>query len=50
MSGAGHSPPSMKRYAGEDTGAEFRECNLNNTRLLGVIMQGAVASKTDRLR
>ena len=23
-------------------GAEFRECNLNNTRLIGVVMQGAV--------
>ena len=33
----------MKRYVDEDLeGAEFRECNLNNTRLIGVIMQGAV--------
>ena len=43
MSGAGHSLPSMKRYVDEDMeGAEFRECNLNNTRLIGVVMQGAV--------
>ena len=33
----------MKRYVDEDLeGAEFRECNLNNTRLIGVLMQGAV--------
>ena len=33
----------MKRYVDEDMeGAEFRECNLNNTRLIGVIMQDAV--------
>ena len=43
MSGAGHSLPSMKRYVDEDMeGAEFRECNLNDTRLIGVVMQGAV--------
>jgi DinB superfamily len=43
MSGAGHSLPSVKRYLDEDMeGAEFRECNLNNTRLIGVIMQDAV--------
>jgi hypothetical protein len=43
MSGAGHSLPSVKRYVDEDMeGAEFRECNLNNTRLIGVIMQDAV--------
>jgi len=43
VSGAGRSLPSMKRYVDEDLeGAEFRECNLNNTRLIGVIMQGAV--------
>lgn len=43
MSGAGLSLPSMKRYMDEDMeGAEFRECNLNNTRLIGVIMQDAV--------
>src|SRR4051794_21030384 len=43
MSGAGHSLPSMKRYVDEDMGgAEFRECNLNNARLIGVIMQDAV--------
>lgn len=33
----------MRRCGDEDLeGAEFRECNLNNTRLIGVIMQGAV--------
>ena len=33
----------MTRYVDEDmAGAEFRECNLNNTRLIGVIMQDAV--------
>lgn len=33
----------MKRYVGEDMeSAEFRECNLNNTRLIGVVMQDAV--------
>lgn len=33
----------MKRYVDEDLeGAEFRECNLNNSRLIGVSMQGAV--------
>src|SRR6478609_109517 len=43
MSGAGLSLPSMKRYVDEDMeGAEFRECNLNNTRLIGVVMQDAV--------
>src|SRR3954468_3929381 len=43
MSGAGLSLPSMKRYVDEDMeGAEFRECNLNNTCLIGVIMQDAV--------
>ncbi len=43
VSVGGHSLPSMKRYVDEDLqGAEFRECNLNNTRLIGVVMQGAV--------
>lgn len=43
MSEAGHSLSRMKRYVDEDMeGAEFRECNLSNTRLIGVIMQGAV--------
>ena len=43
MSGDGPSLPSMKRYLDEDLeGAEFRECNLNHTRLVGVIMQDAV--------
>ena len=43
MSGAGYSVPSMKRYVDEDFDrAEFRECNLNNTRLIGVMMQDAV--------
>jgi hypothetical protein len=33
----------MWRYLDEDTeGAEFRECNLTNTRLIGVVMQDAV--------
>ena len=33
----------MTRFVDEDmAGAEFRECNLNNTRLIGVVMQGAV--------
>lgn len=33
----------MKRYVDEDLdGAEFRECNLDNTRLIGVSMRGAV--------
>ena len=33
----------MKRYVDEDLeGAEFRECNLNNARLIGVVMQDAV--------
>jgi hypothetical protein len=33
----------MKRYVDEDlAGAEFRECDLSNTRLVGVVMQGAV--------
>lgn len=33
----------MRRYVDEDMeGAEFRECNMNNTRLIGVIMQDAV--------
>ncbi|WP_147065334.1 DinB family protein [Terrabacter aerolatus] len=33
----------MKRYVDEDLeGAEFRECNLSNTRLVGVVMQDAV--------
>jgi len=32
----------MKRYVDEDMeGAEFRECNLNRARLIGVIMQDA---------
>src|SRR5690606_27854488 len=32
-----------KRYVDEDMeGAEFRECNLNHTRLIGVVMQDAV--------
>lgn len=35
--------PGMKRYVNEDlAGVEFRECNLTNTRLVGVIMQDAV--------
>ncbi len=39
----GRNLPSMTRYVGEDMeGAEFRECNLDNTRLIGVIMQDAV--------
>ncbi len=39
----GHSLPVMKRYMDEDLeGAEFRECNLDNTRMIGVSMQGAV--------
>src|SRR3954453_16823270 len=43
MSGAGLSLPCMKRYVDEDMeGAEFRECNLNNTRLICVMMQDAV--------
>lgn len=43
MSADGHSLPSMKRYVDEDLeGAEFRECNLDRTRLIGVTMQGAV--------
>ena len=43
MSVAGHSLPSMKRYVDEDlSGAEFRECDLSDTRLIGVVMQGAV--------
>ncbi len=43
MSGDGHSLPNMKRYVDEDMeGAEFRECNLSNTRLMGVVMQDAV--------
>ena len=34
---------SMTRFVDEDmAGAEFRECNLNNTRLIGVVMQSAV--------
>ena len=33
----------MKRYVDENLdGAEFRECDLSNTRLVGVVMQGAV--------
>lgn len=41
--GAGHILPSMKRYLdGDPECAEFRDCNLNNTRLIGVNMQGAV--------
>lgn len=33
----------MRRYVDEDMeGAEFRECNLTNTRLIGVVMQDAV--------
>jgi hypothetical protein len=33
----------MTRYVDQDmTGAEFRECNLSNTRLVGVVMQDAV--------
>jgi hypothetical protein len=43
MSVTRHSLPSMKRYVDEDMeGAEFRECNLTNTRLIGVVMQDAV--------
>lgn len=35
--------PNMQRYVDEDmAGAEFRECNLSNTRLIGVVMQDAV--------
>lgn len=35
--------PSMTRYVDEDLeGAEFRECNLSSTRLIGVVMQDAV--------
>jgi hypothetical protein len=33
----------MKRFVDEDlTGAEFRECDLSDTRLVGVVMQDAV--------
>ena len=33
----------MKRFVDEDLeGAEFRECDLSNSRLIGVVMQGAV--------
>jgi uncharacterized damage-inducible protein DinB len=33
----------MKRYVDEDLqGAEFRECDLSNARLVGVVMHGAV--------
>ena len=33
----------MKRFADEDlTGSEFRECDLSETRLVGVVMQDAV--------
>lgn len=40
---AGHNLPGMKRYVDEDlAGAEFRECDLSNTRLIGVVMQDAV--------
>lgn len=40
---AGPSLRGMKRYVDEDlAGAEFRECDLSNTRLVGVVMQGAV--------
>ncbi len=43
LSVAWHSLRSMTRYVDEDLeGAEFRECNLNNARLIGVIMQDAV--------
>jgi hypothetical protein len=42
MSGRASNMPSM-RYVDEDMeGAEFRECNLNDTRFIGVVMQGAV--------
>lgn len=38
-----HSLPSMKRHVDEDLQrAEFRECNMSNTRLIGVVMQDAV--------
>lgn len=43
MSGAGRSVPGMKRHVDENlAGVEFRECNMNNTRLIGVTMQDAV--------
>ncbi len=43
MSGDRHSLTSMKRYVEADlAGAEFRECDLSNTRLIGVVMQDAV--------
>ena len=33
----------MRRFQDEDlAGAEFRECDLSNARLVGVVMQGAV--------
>jgi hypothetical protein len=33
----------VKKYVDEDMdGAEFRECNMNNSRLIGVVMQDAV--------
>jgi hypothetical protein len=42
MSAAPPSLPRMKRYVDEDMeGAEFRECNLNKARLIGVVMQDA---------
>ncbi len=40
---AGHSVPGMEQYVDQDLqGAEFRECDLSNARLIGVVMQGAV--------
>ena len=34
---------AMMRFDGQDlTGAEFRECDLNGARLIGVVMQDAV--------
>ena len=43
MSVSRPSLPYMKRYLDEDlTGAEFRECDLTDARLIGVVMQGAV--------
>ena len=40
---AGPSLPVMQRFVDEDlTGAEFRECTLDDARLVGVVMRGAV--------
>lgn len=43
LSVLGPSMRSMTRYVDEDLqGAEFRECDLSGTRLIGVVMQDAV--------